>query len=54
MPTPDVTSFLQLTQACSVLRNINHGVENMHALQHEAIREELAGVDSALVGGLLQ
>jgi len=54
MPTPDVTSFFQLTLAYSALGNINHAVGNMHALQREAIREGQVGVDSALVGGLLQ
>jgi hypothetical protein len=54
MPTPDVTSFLQLTLAYSALRNINHAAGNMHALQREAIREGQVGIDSALVGGLLQ
>ena len=54
MPTPDVTSFLQLTRAYSTLRNTNHYVENMHALQHGGLREGLARVDSALLGDLLQ
>jgi hypothetical protein len=54
MPTPDVTSFLQLTLAYSALRNINHAVGKMHVLQREAIREGQVGVESALVGGLSQ
>ena len=51
---PDVTSFFQLTLAYSAPRNINHAVGNMHALLREAIREGQVGVDSTMVGGLLQ
>ena len=54
MPTPDVTSFLRLTLTSSARCNINHAAGNMHALQREAIREGQVGVESALVGGLLQ
>lgn len=47
MTIADVTPFRQLTRAYSALLNINHAVGNLHALQRDAIREGMAGVESA-------
>lgn len=50
MPITNITPFRQLTRAYSALLNINHVVVNLQALQRDAIREGMVGVESALVG----
>jgi FkbM family methyltransferase len=48
MPIANLTPFRQLTRAYSALLNINHVAVNFQALQRDAIREGMAGVESAV------